>query len=269
MSESPCIRACIAPRRHVFTEGEGRACTEDCPGCLPRKAEYGHLCHACHKRLDQSLRDAPGQVAILLADLAPAYARQLTAETMARVGAHSMSAGDTWPSGLYAKASASPQEGEALRLAHLDLAQELADWISTLVERLCEDHGMTGPPRLLNGPESDPRRCGHPPWRFDVATACAWLRERDILHRVEMYLRVGDDFEELRELMGRAHALRPWREEMARLPGISCPNCHHTSLVRYGGEEDVECQTPWCRSVFEWDRYAIWVRRITAEKSGA
>ena len=95
MTESPCIRACIAPRRHVFTEGEGRACTEDCPGCLPRKAEYGHLCHACHKRLDQSLRDAPGQVAILLADLAPAYARQLTAETMARVGAHSMSAGDT------------------------------------------------------------------------------------------------------------------------------------------------------------------------------
>ena len=44
---SDCIRACIAPRRHVFVDGEGRACPDDCPGCLPRLAEYGHLCHAC------------------------------------------------------------------------------------------------------------------------------------------------------------------------------------------------------------------------------
>lgn len=268
MSQSePCIRGCLTPRRHVFTEGEGRTCAEDCRGCLPRPAEHGRLCFACHRRWDVMLSEAPGQHAILLADIAPAYTRQLTAETTARVGHHRLEDGETWPSGLYAKASGSaPQESAPMRVECADLAQELADWLSQLVERLCDDYALTGPERMLSGPESDPRRCGHPPWRFAVATACEWLRGRDMTLRVESVDRIADDYEELRMLMARAHALRPWREEATRLPGITCPHCQRASLVRYGGREDVECQTPWCRSIYPWERYAVWVRRIATEK---
>ena len=153
-----------------------------------------------------------------------------------------------------------------MRVECADLAQELADWLSQLVERLCDDYALTGPERMLSGPESDPRRCGHPPWRFAVATACEWLRGRDMTLRVESVDRIADDYEELRMLMARAHALRPWREEATRLPGITCPHCQRASLVRYGGREDVECQTPWCRSIYPWERYAVWVRRIATEK---
>ena len=262
---APCIRGCTAPRRHIFTEGQGRTCGEDCTGCLPRPAEYGPLCFDCHKRLKRMLTEAPGQHAILTADLAPSFAQRLHAETEAKIRtAWRTSTDQTDPSGLYAKPSGgSAQESEPVRLACLDVAQELSDWLSQLVERLCDDYGMSGPPPALNGPERDPRRCGHATWRFEVATACAWLVEQ--IGRLEWYDCVGDDVEALRTVMGQAHALRPWRDQVARIPGVPCPNCHRATLVRYSGEEDVECQTSWCQSVFTPQRYGIWVRMLVQE----
>jgi hypothetical protein len=262
---SDCSRGCTAPRRHVFVEGQGRACGDDCTGCLPRQAEYGHLCFDCHKRLKRMFTEAPGQHAVLEADVAPSFAQHLHAETQAKITTMwRTSTMQDDASGLYAHPQgASGQESEPIRLACLDVAQELSDWLSQLVERLCDDYAMTGPPRSLNGPESDPQRCGHPPFRFEVVTASEWLVEQ--IGRVEYYPGIADDFEDLRMLMAQAHALRPWREQVARIPGVPCPNCHRTTLVRYGGEVDVECQTKWCGSVFEPERYGVWVRMLHEE----
>lgn len=264
-----CVRGCTAPRRHVFTEGTGRACGEDCTGCLPRSAEYGRLCFDCHKRLKRMLTEAPGQHAILVADVAPSFAQHLHAETQARIRTQwRTDTSQPYPDGLYANPQGgSPQESEPLRVACLDHAQQLSDWLSSYVERVCDDYAMVGPTKALNGPESDPTRCAHPTWRFKVTTACAWLLEQ--IERLEWYDAVGDDFEELNSIMGQAHALRPWRDQVARIPGVPCPNCHRTTLVRYGGEEDVECQTKWCESVFTPARYGVWVRMLAQDRGDA
>ncbi len=263
-----CIRGCTAPRRHVFVESEGRTCGEDCSGCLPREAEYGQVCFHCHKRLKRMLTEAPGQHAVLCADVAPSFAQHLHAETQARIRTSWRTDTDQrYPDGLFASAQGgAPQESEPIRLACLEVAQELADWLSQLVERLCDDYGMTGPERMLNGAEQDPARCGHPTWRFEVTTASAWLVEQ--IGRLEFYDSVGDDFEDLSMLMARAHALRPWREQVARIPGVPCPNCHRPTLVRYGGEVDVECQTRYCQSIFTPERYGLWVRMLHEERTG-
>ena len=266
-TQTTCIRGCTTPRRHVFVEDQGRGCDDECRGCLPREAEYGGLCFHCHKRLRRMLEEAPGQHAILHADIPPSFAQHLHAETTARLrtGWRTDTA-QPIPNGLFAAAvGGAAQESEPIRIACLDVAQALADWLSQLVERLCDDYAMTGPARMLNGPESDPTRCGHPPWRFEVTTAAPWLVDQ--LIRIESYPSVGDDFEALRTLMAQAHALRPWRDQVSRIPGIPCPHCHRPTLVRYGGEEDVECQTSWCQSVFTPARYGLWVRMLAQERA--
>lgn len=55
MSESTeaCIRGCSLYQQHLSD------CEGDCKGCLPRRAQYGHLCHTCHRRLELMLHDAP------------------------------------------------------------------------------------------------------------------------------------------------------------------------------------------------------------------
>src|SRR5690349_9476755 len=71
MSETTeaCIRGCSLYRQHLtdcdgFTD-MGRECT----GCLPRRAQYGHLCHTCHRRLELMLHDAPTVVSWLTGNL--------------------------------------------------------------------------------------------------------------------------------------------------------------------------------------------------------
>lgn len=66
MSETTeaCIRGCTMLREHL-TDCEG-----DCKGCLPRRANYGHLCHTCHRRLELMLTDAPTVVNWLSGNLA-------------------------------------------------------------------------------------------------------------------------------------------------------------------------------------------------------
>ena len=43
----------------------------ECRGCLPRRAEYGLLCHTCHRRLELVLTDAPVIDRWLTGNLAP------------------------------------------------------------------------------------------------------------------------------------------------------------------------------------------------------
>jgi hypothetical protein len=68
MSETTeaCIRGCALYGQHL-TDCEDQA---TCKGCLPRRAQYGHLCHTCHRRLELMLHDAPTVVAWLTGNLA-------------------------------------------------------------------------------------------------------------------------------------------------------------------------------------------------------
>lgn len=273
---SYCIRGCTRPRRHLS------ACAGDdeCRGCLPREAEYGLLCFGCHKRLTNMLRDAPGQHSMLLATAAASTEQALTQETTAKIGDGWRLDSDARHQGPYARTSTiSAPSSEPVRLAALSAAQDLADWLSEMVERLVDDYAMRGPEQLLSMAErEDPRRKVwrealdayvwiDPPLRFEVHTAAGWLTAN--IERIEHSETVGDDLEALAELMGQAHALAPWREQVARLHGIPCPSCHRTALVRFGGEVDVQCVTPWCHEVIPPQRYGIWVRMLADEQREA
>jgi hypothetical protein len=49
-----CIRGCSLYNQHLVE------CMDDmCRGCLPRRAEHGHLCYPCHRRFELMLTDAP------------------------------------------------------------------------------------------------------------------------------------------------------------------------------------------------------------------
>lgn len=282
-------------RRHA-TDCQGE---QDCPGCLPRPAQHGHLCYGCHSRLRNLLQAAHGQWVLLLVTAGKSSEQVLTAETTARTHQNPRLSSDAPFPGPFAKMSTTATSAsEPVRLAAIDAAQALADWLSEMVERVVATHNLAGPRPLRTGEEDrrewkwhpvypdgtptyahDPVRtfhgdhgeteCGQyvltdPPEVFAVDTASNFLLAW--LDRMEYLETVGDDIEELHEVMSQAHALAPWREQVARLKGIPCPECHRCTLVRYGGDEDVTCLR--CRATMTPARYSIWTRML-AEQEGA
>lgn len=51
---APCIRGCTMLHRHLADCED----PDSCRGCLPRRAQHGHLCWPCHRRLELWLHDA-------------------------------------------------------------------------------------------------------------------------------------------------------------------------------------------------------------------
>ena len=290
---APCIRGCSLIGQHYSD------CTEEgCRGCLPRRAEHGHLCHSCHRRLRNLVRSITVQHDLLRATAGDIAPQALTAETQAKIlTSPRTDSGQPYPPTLYAKAvTVSASESEPVRLGAHDAAQELADWLSRVVDLIVSEHSAIGPERLRKGGDGrewkwhpltsdgyasdfdppvkhqDEREVMRgqylltdPPPAYAVTPAASWLYAW--LDRFEALDMVGDELEYLGEVMSRCHALAPWREEAARVPGIPCPGCKRLSLMRFGGDEDIQCTTPYCRETISPGRYAIWVRMLVDERS--
>ena len=142
---------------------------------------------------------------------------------------------------------------EPIRLACLDAARELEDWLQVVVCLIEGDYRMAGP-------------------REDTIASCtSWLvanierlewRE-DISDRVFAPADPKRPAQALGDIMSRAHSLAPWRESVARLRGIPCPECHAVALVRFGGDQDVTCLR--CQATMPPQRYGIWTRILADE----
>lgn len=277
---SDCIRGCTRARQHA-TDCEDQ---EVCRGCLPRSAEYGLLCETCHLRLSSSLAEVPGQYALLLATSTPS--QELNVRPQPRYGRPDYWRTDSdaerfmYVTGNYAGA---PQEGEPVRIACHDTAEALANLLAEWVESVCEAHAAIGPKVLASGYERDggkrlvyrPANAYRevesyewvdPPVRFEVGAAARWLRNN--LSRLEELEPIGDMVEALNEVMGRAHALAPWREQSRRIGGIPCPECHRPTLRQYAGRDTVTCTTTWCKVEIAQERYLIWARIYEEEQAG-
>ena len=290
-----CIRGCLRARAHA-TDCPG----DDCMGCMPRPAEHGLLCFGCHSRLRNLLQNAHGQWVLLLGTAGKSMEQILSAETTAKTHQQPRTTSDGRFPAPFARMVATAAKSEPVRIAAMDAAQELADWLSRVVELVIEAHNLLGPRRLPNprdaeGDErawkwrsvsdvtgtkskydpvvtrSDGRETMVGQWvltdpdstfAVDVAAdfLLAWL------DRFEAMDLIGDELEAFSEVMSQGHALAPWRVQVARLTGIPCPECHRPTLVRYGGDEDVTCLK--CRATIGPGRYAIWTRML-AEKEGA
>ena len=234
-----CARGCKVWRRHLASCEN----PETCRGCQPRQAEEGNLCFGCHKRLVNLLGVAGGQAMLLDAMSGHRGEVEMTALTVAKI--RTMWRTDTTQDFryLYARAViASHDASEPVRLACIDSSREIEDRLSLWVMHLVNDHH-------LSHPEADPlalgtfllRHVGNLVWRGGI----------------------GDELEQFSEIMSQAHALAPWREQVARLRGIPCPECKTTALVMFGGESDVTCLR--CRATMDRRRYGIWTRMLADE----
>lgn len=234
-----CARGCTRYGQHL-TACEDR---DSCAGCLPRQAEYGLLCFGCHKRLTNLLGHASGQVSLLALMAALSGEVELTAPTLARIPS-GWRVADSEP---YARMHAAAMDvahstSEPLRLGCLDAVQEVRDRLDLWTCHLVADYAMAGPA------EDKP----------------ADYSEFLLTHiaRLEQRAGIGDELEEFMDIMSRSHSLAPWRESVARLPAIPCPECTSTTLVMFGGDDFVTCLR--CRATMTKERYGIWTK-ILAE----
>ena len=197
MLTEACVRGCGIYRQHLDD------CDDDrCRGCLPRRAEHGHLCYPCHRRFELMLTDAAGVWRWLTGNMvAGESAARAKDDAAARTGG-----GDGAPT---------PVKLEVLDLRDL-LAGQLACW----ADDWAEVHHVTAPRHSIEA---------------DAEFLLRWLPG---LERLDW---INDWWQELAETMSQAHALAPWRPAMRRVPGVPCPGCAETNLVIFGGESDITC----------------------------
>lgn len=236
----PCARGCTVWARHLSECEDG----DQCRGCQPRSAEFGNLCFGCHKRLLNLLAVAGGQSLLLHAMAGDQGEVELTAMTTAKIRTMWRTDSSESFSTLYAKAVvASHEASEPIRLACIDSAREIEDRLSLWTVHLVNDHQIADP-------------------EADVLVMGAFL-ERHVAN-LEHRAGIGDELEEFMAVMSQAHSLAPWREQVARLRGIPCPECHTTTLVMFGGESDVTCLR--CKATMDEHRYGTWTRVLADEQ---
>jgi len=121
METEACHRGCTMFARHL-DECEGTDGT--CRGCLPRRADHGHLCWPCHRRFELMLTDAP------------TVHRWLTGNMASGQGAA--------PDDMKVQSSG---DGPPLPLkaAVFDVRQLLADRLALWADDWAENHRVTAP----------------------------------------------------------------------------------------------------------------------------
>lgn len=120
-----CLRECVRARRHTTS-----CPTHDCPGCLPRTAEHGHLCGPCHRHLQLMLTDAPHIAAWLTVHLPRGNGSQVRTDAELRHGT---------------TAPPAPIDLDVLELTHL-WATSLWGW----ADELADEHHLRRPDPTIN-----------------------------------------------------------------------------------------------------------------------
>lgn len=123
-----CVRGCSLYREHL-ADCEG----EPCSGCLPRRAQYGHLCHTCHRRLELMLHDAPTVIRWLTGNLA--------------TGQGAATSGD--------KVTSSRELALPIKAGIYDERQAICDALAAWADDVAETLTVTGP--LTHTVENDVR----------------------------------------------------------------------------------------------------------------
>lgn len=116
-----CIRGCSLYRQHL-TDCAG----ESCEGCLPRRADYGRLCHTCHRRFELMLTDFPIVYRWLTGNMSGGNPAALDADRVS-------GGGDEAPA--------------PIKAAIFDIRELLADRLALTSDHVAELLGITPPSR--------------------------------------------------------------------------------------------------------------------------
>jgi hypothetical protein len=251
---TPCARSHAVPGEHTPPCTCTRECPEHtghCTGCLPVMEDRGLLCARCADQLEGFLgaQEGLGEEGREVHGLPWAYDHL----------EHAYPSLSQAPGG----GGSSIEDAEAERLANVvslraDIHDVLAAWTDAVAD------GLAGPDLTL-GITATPATILEKARRIRTRRRAAWLlAHADALHA---HPAVAEAWQELADLMSRAHALAPWRPAPTKLEGIPC-RCGALALHDYGTE--VQCAA--CRWNFSRETYGIWVkvlgRRYDDESEG-
>lgn len=236
---TPCVRLHSTPNEHTPPCTCTTQCPDHedhCPGCLPVEAEHGLLCSTCSRRLRGFLGAEEG---------------------LGEPGRESHGLPWAWEhlEHAYPSLSQAPGKGgssvddpEAERLAAVvslraDVAERLLFWTLAVMNA----SRRAGPD--IPAPE-----------RLAVRRCATWLLGQ--VETLESHPDVAVAWQELADLMSRAHALAPWRPVPTEVRGIPC-RCGALALHDHGAE--YVCWA--CRWVFTPEQFRVWVR-VLAHRFG-
>lgn len=217
---TPCVRSHAVLGEHVPPCTCTRECPEHeghCTGCRPVEATRGLLCDQDGRHLAGFLGAEEG-----LDPEHPVHGLPWAYDHLEHA----------YPSLSQAPGSggSSIEDAEAQRLAHVvDLRKDMHDVVTSWVEAVSEHMDWIGPylPDPPAGLTPDARR------RLRLRRRAEWLLSHpDALHS---HPAVAEAWQELADLMSRAHALAPWRPAPTHLDGIPC-RCGATELHDHGDE---------------------------------
>jgi hypothetical protein len=251
---SPCVRSHTHPGEHTPPCTCTRECPDHeghCPGCLPVEATHGLICD----RDSRILRGFLGAEEGLDPDH-PVHGLPWAWEHLE----------NAYPSLSQAPGGggSSVDDPEAERLsAVLSVRFDVHDVLAAWVEAVADHAGLAGPDLTVHlQHDRDSTGARRLAWITRVRRRTAWLLTH--VEALESHEAVAEAWQELADLMSRAHALAPWRPAPTEIRGIPC-RCGAFSLHDHGDE--VKCWSLSCRWSFSRAEYAVWVK-VLARRFG-
>lgn len=240
---TPCARNHTIPGEHT----PPCTCTQECPeheghckGCRLVEEDRGLLCARCAQILEGFLggQEGLGEEGREVHGLPWAYDHIENA----------------YPSLSQAPSSggSSIEDAEAERLANVvslraDIHDVLQAWADAVADESRMDRPGSQPALVSRGIKLGTAQ------RYRVRRRAEWLlAHAEALHS---HPAVAEAWQELADLMSRAHALAPWRPAPTQLVGIPC-RCGALALNDYG--DQVMCTA--CRWSFTPETYRIWTK---------
>lgn len=267
---SDCASGCKVRREH-HSGCDQKVCT----GCMPRLAEFGTLCMACHGRLTRDLIQAPALVEYLRGMLTPGQPGTESRVTSTReqpsvLNLATVDGADELHAALASWAHLVVEEHPG-RLVGPDLR---GSWVTQASRRRFLPPGLTAEQQVTYGVQYlpavvagvKPRARTNP-----TKTLTAWL-----LAHAEWIERQPWAAEMVREIGGTIATLRarfPQAEQSQHVTDEQCPNCERVGTLVYnpptqeGGKIMVQCEHPSCGHLIPEERWGIFVAMIVDARS--
>lgn len=233
-SPDHCLTGCTTTGAHLGT------CEGECRGCVPRPAEYGHLCPWCWQRLNADITDLPELVAHL----------REVAEPHAQAAPPSDG-----------RSKNDPAERNLLNDA-INASDELHAALASWAHLIVEEHptGLHGPDQRGAWITRDGSIAGIKPDSEATRRLVRWITPH--LEWAASQDWAAEMRKELSQLIATTRARWPQADTRTRpIPDTPCPRCQHLALTytppsEYRAAFVVSCHNAECAHVYtedEWD----------------